>query len=267
MSYGIRYDLLSEDRIKSVLKSRFIPQKVYAFWSIGTTNDFAYRMAQQGDGDGTLVIAEKQERGRGRKSRTWDSPFLRGLWFSLILRPDLPSAKAGLIPYLAGVSVSEAVESMLNIQPDMKWPNDLLINNKKFCGILSEVDFNNGKVNFIVLGIGINVNQLASEWPKDIVKTATSLRLATEKIIDRAELLAEILLKLEENYEHAKIDGFEGILRKWKKRCSKVRKEIVIQQENQRFQGKFVNIDEDGCLLLKYENGEIKKIFAGDILY
>ncbi len=266
MRRGKRYDIMSEDRIKSVLKTETIGQKIFAFWSISTTNDFAYRMAEQGEREGALVIAEQQERGRGRNSRTWISPFSKGLWFSLILRPELPSAQAGLIPYVASVSVAEAVENKLALKPSLKWPNDLLIKQKKICGILSEVEFLNGKIKFIILGIGINVNQMVNDFPAELIETATSLRVESETVIDRAELLAEILERFEQNYLQTKAGSFENILTHWKKRCPNIGRPISIRQEENIYHGIFKDIDKNGYLILQAESGAEEKIVAGDLV-
>ena len=259
------FDLLSEDKIKSVLKTELLAKKVYAFWSVGSTNEFAYTRAIQDEIDGTLVIAEQQSKGRGRKSRTWDSPFNKGLWFSLILRPDLPASRAGLVPYLAGVSLVEAVENFTGLKPFVKWPNDLLLNSKKFCGILSEVEFENGKIKFIILGIGININHKMNEFPEEFRAQATSLRIESESQIDRVDFLAEILLRLEENLNNMKESGFHNILKKWKKKCPQFEKEVVIVQDDKQYRGTFEELDDAGCLLLRTNNGELKKIVAGDV--
>ncbi len=260
------YDVLSENRIKSVLKTKLMGKKIYAFWSIGTTNDFAYLRATQDEPEGALVIAEKQERGRGRKARTWDSQFGKGLWFSIILRPDLPSNKSGLIPYLAGVSVAQAVEKIIGLRPDLKWPNDLLLNGKKFCGILSDVQFDNGNIAFIILGIGVNVNHNPAEWSAEVNDLATSLRIESNRRIDRAEMLAEILACLERNYEKFKADGMGEILNQWKQRCPTFKKNITVLQEKQKLTGLFFDLDEEGCLVLKANDGKMIKIITGDII-
>jgi len=262
---GPGFDLLSEDKIKSVIKTDLLATRIYAFWSVGSTNEFAYRRAAQGEREGVLVIAEEQTKGRGRKSRQWDSPFNKGLWFSLILRPNLPALKAGLLPYLAGVSVAQAVEIFFNLQPDLKWPNDLLFHGQKFCGVLSEVEFKNGTINFIILGIGINVNHKSDEFPEPYRNQATSLRIVSNRRVDRADFLAEVLLCLENNYKHTMEHGFEKILNEWKKRCFQFGKEIVIVQDETKLEGIFENIDSEGCLLLRTASGELKKIVTGDI--
>ncbi len=267
MSRKIRFDLLSEDKILSVLKTNLFGNKIYAFWSVGSTNEFAYRRAVQGEKEGALVIAEEQTKGRGRKHRKWESPFNKGLWFSLILRPELPALKAGLLPYMAGVSVAEAVEDFTGLKPNMKWPNDLLLNGKKLCGILSEVEFTNSQIGFIILGIGVNVNHKKDEYSEELQKQATSLRIESGLRIDRAELLAAILSQLEKNYQDVKKNDFSQIITKWKKRCQQFGQEIVIAQDDRTRRGIFEDIDGSGCLLLRTQAGERIKIVAGDVAF
>jgi len=260
------FDVLSENKIKSVLKTKIFGKKVYAFWSVSSTNDFAYRRATQGEEEGALVIAEQQERGRGRKARVWDSQFGKGLWFSVIIRPNLPSCKSGLIPFLAGLSIADAINNLTGLQVDLKWPNDIMINNKKCCGVLSEVHFDNGNIAFIILGIGINVNHNPGDWSENLNGTATSLRIEKKARVNRAELLNEILTQFEQNYKHVKHDSFDSLIDQWKKRCSKFKKNITILQEDKKISGIFFDLDKQGCLLLKTQRGELKKIVAGDIL-
>lgn len=259
------FDLLSKEKIKSVVKTELLASKIYALWSVRSTNEFAYDRALHGEKEGTLVIAEQQLKGRGRKTRAWDSPFNKGLWFSLILRPELPASRAGLVPYLAGVSVAEAVEHFAGLPPDVKWPNDLLLHGRKFCGILSEVEFQNNRINFIILGIGINVNQKPDEFPVEFRAQATSLRIESHSRIDRADFLAEVLSQLEKNYRDMKQSGFQNIIKKWKQSCPQIGKEVAIVQDDDQYQGLFEDLDEEGCLLLRTRDGELKKIVAGDI--
>jgi len=261
------FDLLSEDKLKSVIKTELFGKKIFSFWSVGSTNEFAYNRAIQGEPEGTLVIAEEQVRGRGRKSRRWDSPFNKGLWFSLILRPNMAGSLVGLIPFLAGVAVAEGVENFTALKPQVKWPNDLLLNGKKFCGILSEVDFRDGQLRFIILGIGINVHHKPHEFPEEFRDRATSLRAESNLRIDRSELLAEILLQLEKNYRIMQQQGFEPIISEWKRRCPHLGKTVTILQDDERLEGIFEDINEQGCLMLRTSDGEVKKIITGDLLF
>ncbi len=261
------FDLLSDDKIKSVIKTELLAQKIYAFWSVGSTNEFAYSRAVQGESEGTLVIAEQQSKGRGRKLHNWDSPFNKGLWFSLILRPEVPAARAGLVPYLAGISVAEAVETYTGLKPAVKWPNDLLLSGRKFCGILSEVEFENSKIKFIVLGIGINVNHKKEEFPEEFREMATSLRIERDARLDRADFLAEVLLRIENNYNDLKQNGFKNIINRWKKRCPQLGKKVTIVQNDEKYQGIFEDLNDEGCLMLRTNEGELKKIVAGDLIF
>lgn len=267
MTPGISIDLLSEDRIKASLKEKSFVDKIYAFWTVGSTNDFAYKRAMHGEDEGTLVVAEEQTRGRGRKSRVWDSRFNLGLWFSLILRPDISASKAGLLPFLASVSIAEVLEESLNLKPDLKWPNDAIFSGRKFCGILSEVEFIDGRVKFIILGVGMNVNHKMDELPQDFRERATSLRIESGKRIDRADLLAEILVTFEKNYDEFRSNGISPILDKWKARCGRLGKHVKIVQDDQQIEGTFKDIDAAGCMLLQLETGEIKKVVAGDVVF
>lgn len=265
MKNKVGFDLLSPEKLKSVIKTELLAQKIYGFWSIGSTNEFAYLRALQGEMEGALVIAEQQSKGRGRKSRAWDSPFNKGLWFSLILRPELTASRAGLVPYLAGVSVAEAIENFIDLKPQVKWPNDLLLNGRKFCGILSEVEFENNMIKFIILGIGINVNHKKDEFPEEFREQATSLRIESDSRIDRADFLAAVIRQLENNYKKMKLNGFKDIIEQWKNRCPQLGKKVVIIQDDAKYEGIFEDLNNEGCLLLRTKAGEIKKIVAGDI--
>ncbi|MDZ7260899.1 MAG: biotin--[acetyl-CoA-carboxylase] ligase [candidate division KSB1 bacterium] len=262
---NLTFDLISKDKIKMDLKTQIIADQIYAFWSIRSTNEFAYRLARQGEPEGTLVIAEEQTGGKGRLDRKWESLFGKGLWFSIILRPPVVAARAGLFPFLAGVSIAEAVENKLELQPQVKWPNDLMINGKKFCGILSEAEFSRGKVEFIILGIGINVNHTIEDFSEDIRDQAVSLQMALQRPADRLPLLVEALNRIEANYLLMQRKGFGAIIRRWKKRCQNWGKPIKLVQGTTTLEGIFEGLAEDGSLLLRLDDGHIKKILAGDI--
>ena len=262
----MKYDLITSQKIKYYLRTHTFGQKTYAFWSVGSTNEFACQLARRNEQEGTIVIAEEQSSGRGRLKRKWHSQFGLGLWFSIILRPPIQAIKAGFYPYLAGVSVAQAIENKIGLKPSFKWPNDLHLNNKKFCGILSEVDFIDNRVNFIILGIGINVDHKRENFPKELLNYATSLRIEARAEFDRITLLAEIIYLLEKNYYVSNEYGFEMIIQNWKKRCPSLGENIHIIQGDYHYYGKFENLDENGCLLLRTEDGSLKKIVAGDFI-
>jgi len=259
------FDLITSDRVIASLKTGRFGKTVHAFWQVGSTNRFATRAAARGEPEGTLVIAEMQKRGKGRLKRSWDSRFGKGLWFSIILRPSFPAPKAGLLTYLAGVSVAQAVENVTGLIPDFKWPNDLLYKNKKFCGILSEVEFIDGQINFIVLGIGINVLHRKSDFPGILSQNATSIVIETSKKADRIELLSEIMARLETNYDLCSVQGFGSIIEYWKSRCPLLGSEIRVSHNNQHLNGIFEDLDENGCLMLRKSDGSLTRVVAGDM--
>ncbi|MBN2012702.1 biotin--[acetyl-CoA-carboxylase] ligase [candidate division KSB1 bacterium] len=259
-----QFDLVTDEKIKSQLNTKLIGQEIYAFWKIGSTNTFARQRALHDAPEGTVVIAEEQTQGRGRMTRQWESQFGKGLWFSVILRPQDVSPKAGLYTFLAGVSVAEAVEQLCGLRPELKWPNDLLLNGKKFCGILSEADFQNGHIRHVILGIGINVDHKQEDLPNSISESATSIRIESNWRLDRVKLLITVLKRMEKNYELIQTKGFDPILKTWKSYCPRLSKQIKVRQEHTIYEGIFQDLDEHGCMLLKTNDGQMRKIVAGD---
>lgn len=255
---------LNEEEIQKRLKSKLIAKKIYAFGQLSSTNSYAKRLAQEGVPEGSLIISDQQTKGRGRLGRSWESPPGKGLWFSLILRPDISIDKAGIISLLAGVSIAEAVEKITNLIPILKWPNDLLINSKKFCGALIETEIESRRLSFIILGIGINVNQSEVDFSEEIRNYATSLQIESKGSIDRLNLLVEVLHFLEKQYLEFKTGKISMILDAWKRRCPYLNKKLIIRQNAREIEGIFEDLDEGGRLLLRLAHGEIKQFSVGD---
>jgi BirA family transcriptional regulator, biotin operon repressor / biotin---[acetyl-CoA-carboxylase] ligase len=259
-------ELITKEKLLPQIQSQSFIQHVFTFWSIGSTNEFARKLALQNQPEGTLVIAEEQSRGRGRMHRKWESQFGKGLWFSIILRPSAPTSEIGLYPFLAGVSVAEAIENKFHITPNMKWPNDLMFNERKFCGILSEVEFVNNHLDFIILGIGINVNHKLYDFSEELRDRVTSLSIARHHKVDRIKFLVEIINRVGQNYRDTERDGFAKIIAAWKKRCSLIKKKISIEQDDQVISGVFEDLAHDGGMLLRTEGGTLTKIIVGDVI-
>ncbi|MFQ6115047.1 MAG: biotin--[acetyl-CoA-carboxylase] ligase [bacterium] len=258
---------LNADEIQKQLKNKLIAKKIYAFGQLASTNDFAKRLAQTGEDEGCLVISDEQTKGRGRWGRRWESPPGKGLWFSLILRPKVSMEKAGVVSLLAGLSVAQAVEKITRLTPILKWPNDVLINSKKFCGVLIESEGESDKLSFLVLGIGINVNQSVLDFSDALQTHATSLRIESKVPINRIDLLVEVLQYLEKNYLGFKSGNFSNILNEWKKRSPHLNKKVMVKQNKLELEGLFEDLDEDGRLLLRLANGEITKISEGETTF
>lgn len=244
-----------------------IVRKIYTFDQIDSTNEYAKYLAQKGAEEGTLVISDRQVKGKGRLGRTWESPAGKGLWFSIVLRPGMAPHKAGLISLLVAVSVAQAIEELLGLRPALKWPNDVLLDSQKFCGILVESEIGaNKELSFLVVGIGINVNQSADDFPDEIRTKAISLKLVWHSEIDRIEVLKSSLYKVGQNYLRF-LNGQHAFVRaEWLKRCPAVGGKIVVKQNGNEYAGIFESIDESGQLLLRCPGGSLLKIHSGEVM-
>ncbi len=208
---------IQADSLRVCLANQLIGRKIYAFQRVTSTNDLAKRLAEKGEPEGALIIADCQTKGRGRFQRHWQSPPGTGLWFSIILRPKISVENLETIPLLTGVSVAQAIETVTGLKPILKWPNDILLTSKKVCGILIESSFTQEKLNYLVLGIGINVNQQPLDFSDEIRNRSTSLSIESDHSVDRKDLLLEILHFLELNYL-ATMKGKFDLAQEWTKR-------------------------------------------------
>jgi len=258
--------MITSEQIRKRLKTKLLGSDIYAFKMVSSTNEFARELAQRGAGEGTLIIAEEQTAGKGRMKRTWHSCAGKGLWFSLILRPNIDAHEAVYFPYLMSVSIAQALEQTLSITASLKWPNDLLIRSKKFCGILSEIEFTSKEINYIIIGIGINVLQQQSEFPDELADQATSLAIELNQDVDRVGLLCNILQTIESNYLYALRYGFKETISDWKSRCPFIGKKIKVMVDGKLIEGLFKDLDDSGGLILKREDSSEIQIYAGDFI-
>lgn len=257
-------NLLDPSLLKRSLQTRFIGKNILAFNKLASTNKLAKRLAKKGTAEGSLVIAEQQTRGKGRLSRQWYSPPKLGLWFSIVLYPKNNYEYLGLTSLLASVSVAEAVEELTALKPTLKWPNDVLVNGKKLAGILLETEFSHNELTFLILGVGINVNQTITDFPIQLRSQATSLHIESGILIERTALLAQILKNLEENYTHFVTGGFNRITEKWKMRCPLLKNKVSFQQNEQNIDGIFEDLNSQGSMLVRFPSGEIKCIHTSE---
>jgi BirA family transcriptional regulator, biotin operon repressor / biotin---[acetyl-CoA-carboxylase] ligase len=231
---------------------------------IESTNAEARRLAADGAPQGTVVVAENQLKGRGRLGRSWTSPPGKGLLFSVILRPGIAMTDAHLLTLTTGDAVAEAIEAQVKIPVHLKWPNDLIVDNKKAGGILLEVSGEQDRVDWVVAGIGINVNVEFAELPVPLRKTATSLKMATDKTVDRSVLLARILLTLEKAYLDCLANGFERTLREFRERDYLLHRSVSMQTREGPVVGEAAGIDDRGALLLELPDRHIRRFHSGD---
>ena len=257
-------DLLSAEEVKNSLSTKILGSDIKYFTTTDSTNNQAKKQALDGAVDGTIVISEEQNGGRGRLSRSFFCPKYKGIWFSVILRPDFLPQEAPKCTLLAAVAVTKAIYDVTGVKVGIKWPNDILYNGKKLVGILTEMSAEMERINYIVLGIGIDVNISVEETPEDIRDIMTSLSQITGKKVSRLELLNKLLYHLEQLYIMAQKQSFAPILDEWRKYSITLNQEIKVISGNDVTYGEAVDIDDDGALLVKI-NGQIKRVLAGDV--
>ena len=257
-------DNLLPEEIKSGLSTKILGQRIEYFREVTSTQEVARSLAAQGANEGTTVIAEVQTKGRGRIERFWVSP-PGGVYFSIILRPGIKPSEALRFPLIVGVAVTQAIEKLTNLSPRLKWPNDVIIAGRKTAGILTEISAEMDCINYIIVGMGINVNTDISLLPAEVRETATSLKEEYRKEVSRVKLVQGILEELDLLYEEFKSSGFDPIRLKWKSLSNTIGAWVRVSSGREIIEGEAINIDEDGALFLRKENGIQERIVAGDV--
>jgi BirA family biotin operon repressor/biotin-[acetyl-CoA-carboxylase] ligase len=251
--------------IRSELHGNVLGAEVFTFGRVTSTNDVAVSLARGGSPEGTLVVAEEQARGRGRLGRVWFSPPGCGLWFSLILRPSMSAEASATISLAAAVGVAESLDEAFGIKAQIKWPNDVLAGGKKICGILTEAEFVDGRVSFVVVGIGINVLTERDQFPDDIADIATSVAIETGREVSRTGVLARVVGAIEANYVELRDSGFGGLREKLLLRSALMGKMTRVKTPEGLIEGVAADIDSTGALLLRTENGSTERLIAGEV--
>ena len=255
-------DKLFPAEIQSNLNTKILGKKIIHHDSISSTMDEAFKLGSEGTTEGTVVVSETQTKGRGRLGRNWVSPKGKGIYCSLILRPNLSPNEVACLTLLCAVAVSEAIKEICGVMAYIKWPNDLLINYKKVAGILTELNAETDRVKFVVIGIGLNVNTLKSHLPEG----STSLYLAAHRRISRVELLQEILRCIEKRYLELKTKGFDSTIEKWKELSFTLNKIVRVVDASGTTEGEAIGVDSDGGLLIRKNSGIVVKKMAGDVV-
>lgn len=259
----MNYDL---DALKKTLAGKLIGCPIYYYHQIESTNIEAHSLALDGALEGTVVLADSQWGGKGRFQRSWHSPPSANIYTSIILRPQIPLSSASQIPILAGVAVAETLHQYCPGRIQLKWPNDVLIGEKKISGILSQAKMTAKHLDFIILGIGINVNMNHGHFSEEIRETATSLTMEAGREISRQDVLISLYENLGKWYKHLTQQGFDGVKRKWLSLTSMIGRDVEIVFQNEIIRGKATDLNEDGSLILiTSENREIK-VSAGDVV-
>lgn len=254
------------DEIRFGLKTKNVGQHIYYEDTVGSTQKIAQKLAYEGAEEGTLVIAEEQTLGKGRLDRKWHSPKYKGIWMSLLLRPAIPIMKAPQLTLLTAVAVLQGIQEVTGVQLEIKWPNDLLINGKKVTGILTELQADSDRIQSLIVGIGINVNQQQEDYPEELHSLATSLFIETGVVWNRAKLIQQILLEIENLYIIYLEKGFYPIKILWESYSISIGKRVTANTLSGSIKGKALGINEDGVLLLEDDDGKTHFIYSADIL-
>lgn len=256
-------DILTEEEIKPLLTSSCIGKRILHYEEINSTNDKLRILAKDGENEGTVVIANSQTDGKGRLQREWISDKDKNIYMSMLIKPNIPPYVASGITQVVAISVVKALETIYNLDFSIKWPNDIILNGKKVCGILTEMDGEIDKLNYIIIGIGVNVNQeIISEEIKD---KATSLLIESKKNADRRQIIASILNEFEKNYNIFKVNGISTFVDKLKNYSALMNKRVKVSTSYKTIVGDVIDIDNEGYLVVRTETGEIKNIISGDI--
>ncbi len=254
-------DKLLPHEIQFGLNTKTFGRNVVAFDSVGSTMDEAFRLGMEGAPEGTIVCAEAQNKGRGRLGRAWSSPKGKGIYCSFILRPQLPPGQLAQLTLTAAVALAEGLYNAGGIELSIKWPNDILAGGRKLAGILTELRAETDQVDFVVVGIGINVNTPASQ----LVEGAASLRTAAGRAFNRVAVLQEILRSFETWYAVLGQGRFDQVIEAWKARSSTLKRRVRVTDPNGMVEGMAIDLDTDGGLLVRQDSGTIVKKTAGDV--
>jgi len=257
-------DLL-DGRELIIPQGQLIGHEVIHFQEIDSTNNYAKKIANDGCAHGTIVVSEKQTMGRGRVGREWKSYNSEGLWFTIVLRPDLEPEDIQIVTLAASVAVVEGIFEAQGIVCGIKWPNDIILDNCKLGGILTELSAEPGHVNYVVVGIGININQALSTFDDEIKNKATSLKIHTGIPVSRVKVLGSILTRFEETYSVMLKGNTQEIIDRWSRYSVTLGKEVKLLFKNIEYNGLAQSIASDGKLVVKCNDGVVRELSSGEI--
>lgn len=259
-------DLLMPLEIRRHVKTCRIATEVHSFKEVPSTNELAYEMALKGAPEGVVVVAETQTQGRGRMRRRWLSPPGLIIYLSLILRPKLTPHLAPLLTYVGAVSTAEALDKGFALEVSLKWPNDVLMRGRKLAGLLNEVKAETDRVDFIVLGFGINVNMEEADFPEDLRHKATSVRIELGRKVSRVEMARCLLESIEAWYDVFLLHGADPVIRRWESLARIRGASIEVRSFDDTHRGVAEGLDINGALMLRQGKDRVIKLVAGDVI-
>jgi len=257
-------DILTPDMLRQRLKGSLFGKRIYHFFKTDSTNRVALELGHTGEPEGAVILAEEQTAGKGRAGRTWQSDRAAGIYVTLLLRPRLAPVQAPLLTMMAGLSARAAIEGTTGLAADLKWPNDLMIGGKKVGGILTEMHAEPSQVRFVIVGIGLNVNQ--EKFAEDLGATASSLRIETGKQVSRLELLVRLLREFESDYNRFSREGTASVTQRFEAVSSYARgKRVRVTNGLESFSGTTAGLGQEGLLQVKRDDGELVTVISGDV--
>jgi BirA family biotin operon repressor/biotin-[acetyl-CoA-carboxylase] ligase len=258
-------DILMVEAIQAGLSCRRIGSRIRCFDETDSTNLQACRMGDEGEAEGLVVIADRQNSGKGRMGRQWESPGGVNLYASILLRPPIPPFEAPRLTFLSAIAVCRAITSCCGLQPTVKWPNDVLLNGAKVAGLLNEMSSETDQVHYVVLGIGVNLNMRQDQFPANLRYPATSLAIVAGQPVSRLEFTRTLLLEIDALYQTYLEQGSEPILEAWTKLCPMTGQAVHVDCNERQIEGIMTGLAEDGALLVRTATGKIENIYAGDV--
>ncbi|MBW8349065.1 biotin--[acetyl-CoA-carboxylase] ligase [Bacillus sp. IITD106] len=256
---------LSEPDILFGLETKTIGRTIHYYDSVESTQTIAHKAAREGAAEGTVVIAGEQTGGKGRMSRPWHSSKQKGIWMSMIVRPKLPPEKAPQFTLITAIACARAIEEVTGLEPHIKWPNDILYKGKKLTGILTELQGEADKVNFLIIGIGMNVNQSTDDFPEEVKERATSLEIESGNKVSKTKVVQSILKYFEKYYELYMEKGFAPLKILWESYAAGIGQPIIARTLNGEISGIALGITDEGILKVKDQDGNIHHIYSADI--
>jgi BirA family biotin operon repressor/biotin-[acetyl-CoA-carboxylase] ligase len=257
-------DILTPEMLRQRLKGSLFGKRIYHFFKTDSTNRVALELGHAGEPEGAVVLAEEQTAGRGRAGRVWHSDRAVGIYVTVLLRPRLAPVQAPLLTMMAGLSARSAVQAVTGLTVDLKWPNDLLLNGKKTGGILTEMHAEPGQIRFVIVGIGLNVNQ--EKLPGALADTATSLRVETGKSQSRMELLVRLLREFENDYNRFLREGVESVVARFEEVSTYAKgKRVRVTNGIETYVGTTAGLGPEGLLQVERDDGKVMTVIAGDV--
>ena len=257
-------DVLSKEELESTIHTKWAGENVVFFEETVSTNNEIRSLAEQGAPHGTLAVAERQLGGKGRRGRVWTSPAGVGIWMSMLLRPQIDPMAASMLTLVMALSTRRGIEKATGLKSEIKWPNDLVLNKKKICGILTEMSTELMEIQYVIPGIGINVNQ--KDFPDDIKATATSLYIESGKIQKRSEIIAAIMEAFEGYYDtFIKTQDMSGLIEEYNANLVNLGNEVCVLDPAGEFRGVSEGINKEGALLVRLADGTLKEIISGEV--